>query len=260
MNFSHSKGLIAAVSLLLAGSFLVTGAAPTSVAAQSSPADNLAHTITVVGRGEVTAQPDIATSNIGVDVTSATVVDAMADANDRMAEILKAVKALGIADRDIQTSHFSISFEQRSAEPLPASTASSSAVDTSSQSAGVYHVSNMLQVTIRDLDKVGAVLDAAVEAGANNIWGVSFSLDDTSTLEAEARESAVADARSRAEALAKLNGVSVGEVVAISEVIGNTGSVVMYDAMSAKSFGGGTAIEQGEVTFSTQIQVVYAIE
>ena len=68
------------------------------------------------------------------------------------------------------------------------------------------------------------------------------------------------DARSRADTLAGLNGVSVGQVIAISEVVGNSISPVSFASSSAKGYDGGTSIEQGEVTYSTQIQVVYAIE
>ena len=68
--------------------------------------------------------------------------------------------------------------------------------------AGFYRVSNMVQVTIRDMTKVGDVIDTAVKAGANNVWGISFSLENTDDLEDQAREAAVKDARARAESLA----------------------------------------------------------
>jgi uncharacterized protein len=103
-------------------------------------------------------------------------------------------------------------------------------------------------------------LDAAVEAGANNVWGISFGLDSTEGLEAQAREKAVADARARAESLAKLNNVAVGDVIAISEVIGGGPSPMYADAASLKGLGGGGApVESGELTFATQVQIVYGI-
>jgi uncharacterized protein len=185
----------------------------------------------------------------------------MDEANVRMKTILAAMKALGISDKHIQTSNFSINFERRepttpaASEPTPGAKSANAAVP-----AGFYRVNNMIQVTIRDLDKVGDVLDAAVEAGANNVWGVSFGLDKTDALEAQAREKAVDDARARAESLAKLNGVAVGDVIAISEVIGGGPSPMYAEAVSLRGLGGGGApVEPGELTFSTQVQVVYGI-
>ena len=126
---------------------------------------------------------------------------------------------------------------------------------------GFYRVSNMVQVTIRDLTKVSDVIDTAVKAGANNVWGISFSLDDTDALEAQAREKAVADAKARAESLASLTGVKVGQVMAVSEVVGGSSVPMFASADRAMGLGGGgTPAEPGEVTFSTQIQVIYAIQ
>jgi uncharacterized protein YggE len=124
---------------------------------------------------------------------------------------------------------------------------------------GVYRVSNMVQVTIRDLNTVGDIIDAAVAAGANNVWGVTFGLEDTEALEAQAREKAVANARARAESLAELNGVAVGDVIHISEIVGAQPGPVFAEAARA-AFGGGAPIEAGEVTFSTQIQIVYSMQ
>jgi uncharacterized protein YggE len=249
--------------ILLAAVLVVSGCAPRAVAAPAAAAEttNPLRTITVVGRGEVKAKPDIATVNLGVEVTAPTVSEAMTEANARMETILAAMKALGIADKDIQTSNFSINFERREPTAPAASEPTAGAKTGSTQvPSGFYRVNNMIQVTIRDLDKVGDVLDAAVEAGANNVWGVSFGLDNTEALEAQAREKAVADARSRAESLAKLNGVAMGDVISVSEVIGGGPSPMYAEAASFKGLGGGGApVEPGELTFATQIQAVYGI-
>jgi hypothetical protein len=218
--------------------------------------------ITVVGRGEVKTKPDIATVNLGVEVTAPTVSEAMTQANARMKTILAAMKSLGIADKDVQTSNFSINYErQNPAAPIGSETTSGGKSGSDQMPDGFYRVNNMIQVTIRDLDNVGDVLDAAVEAGANNVWGVSFGLDDTDALEDQAREKAVGDARARAESLAKLNGVTVGDVIAISEVIGGSPSPMYAEAAAYRGLGGGggAPVEPGELTFSTQIQVVYGI-
>lgn len=261
MSLRNSARLLPLFVVLLLGSLVVAGCTPQALAAPVAAGEAPTRSITVVGRGEVKAKPDIATVNLGVEVTAPTVSEAMTEANARMKTILAAMKALGIAEKDIQTSNFSINFERREPiAPVAAETTSGAKPAGTEPPAGFYRVNNMVQVTIRDLAKVGDVLDAAVEAGANNVWGVSFGLGDTAALEAQAREKAVADARSRAETLAKLNGVTVGDVIAISEVIGSGPSPLYAEAASFRGLGGGGApVEPGELTFATQIQTVYGI-
>ncbi len=113
---------------------------------------------------------------------------------------------------------------------------------------------------MRDLDTVGDVLDAAIAAGANSIYGVNFGLDDPDEVMAEARSKAAEDALARAEELAGLHGVALGEVVSISEVI-NGMAVPMFDSVNA-SLGMGSAggpISPGELEMTARLQVVYAI-
>ena len=248
-------GVVALVAALLISGLLPAQAAP---AAQTGSTQPVSRTITVVGRGEVKVKPDVATTTVGVEALGPTVDAAMEDAQARMTSVLDALKKLGIADKDIQTSNFSINFERTPTEPKPAAQATPGAFEPP---AGFYRVSNMVQVTIRDLTKVSDVIDTAVKAGANNVWGISFSLDDTDALEAQAREKAVADAKARAESLASLTGVKVGQVMAVSEVVGGSSVPMFASADRAMGLGGGgTPAEPGEVTFSTQIQVIYAIQ
>ncbi len=124
----------------------------------------------------------------------------------------------------------------------------------------IYHVGNSVSVTVRDLDTVGDVLDAAIAAGANSIYGVNFSVDDPDEVMAEARSLAVEDALARAEELAGLHSVALGEVVSISEMV-NGMAVPMYDSVNA-SMGLGSAagpISPGELEMTARLQVVYAI-
>jgi uncharacterized protein YggE len=128
----------------------------------------------------------------------------------------------------------------------------------------VYRVNNTVSVTIRDLDNTGAVLDSAIEAGANNIYGITFSLDDPSQVESEAREKAVANAEAKAQELAELNDLQVGDVLSVSEVIGGA---VPYYAGGFQEFaaapglgGGGGPVSPGELTLTMQLQIVYAAQ
>lgn len=255
MLSDRSNLLFALTALLLVGSLVLSGCAPLATAAPAAAGESPVRTVTVIGRGEVKAQPDTASTSVGVEVTAPTVDEAMAQAKERMAALLAALKALGIAEKDIQTSNFSVYFERTSTDmPAPRSEGAGS----DQQMPGFYRVSNMVQVTIRDLEQVGEVLETAVKAGANNIWGINFSVSDPAALEAQARENAVKDARARAEALAGLHDVELGGVIAVSEVVGGATPVFVE---AAKALGGGGApVEPGELTLSTQIQVVYAIK
>jgi uncharacterized protein YggE len=188
-----------------------------------------------------------------VEVLAPTVKEATEEAKERMTAIMAALLKAGIAEKDIQTSSYSIYFE-RYPEVMAAVEEKPSEIE------GNYRVSNMVQVKIRDLDKIGTVLDEVVEAGANNVYGVSFTVDDPSEVRSEARDKAVADAKVKAQELAHLNGVSLGEVLQISEVIGgvfSTSGILAPVAMEYR--GGGGSISPGELEFSVQIQVTYAI-
>jgi hypothetical protein len=112
---------------------------------------------------------------------------------------------------------------------------------------------------VRDVNQIGDVLDKAVAAGANNIYGVNFSVEDTAKLEADARAKAVADAKSRAESLAQLNGLQLGEVLTVSEVVG--GAVPLYrEAAMGLGGGGSTPVQPGELEMSASIQITYAVK
>ena len=221
----------------------IPGVSATSTQASEAGAPR---TITAVGAGSASASPDVATAQIGVETQSSAPEEATLQNEERIKAVVEALKAAGIDPKDIQTTYYNLWAEQRY-DP------------EKGQPTGeyVYHVGNGLSVKIRDLSKVGAILSSAVEAGANNISGVSFSIEDTSALEAEAREKAVADAEARAESLARLSGVELGEVVLVSEVIGGPVTVFAERAMGG---GGGVSIEPGQLEVSMQVQMSFAIK
>lgn len=252
--------LVVAVMALLVpvglGGFWLWGQMTSPAEAQTTetaPGYNPAQTITVVGQGSVRIEPDVAQVSIGVETMAETVSEAVQENEVKMTSILEALAEAGIADKDVQTMHYSIQFE-RYPEPLPRV-----AGTESGEPQPQYRVSNMVTVTVRDLDKVGEVLDGVVEAGANNIWGVSFSLADPEAAQADARADAVADAQARAEALAELGGVELGPVMSISEVVGG-GAVPMPMVAMERAASGAGPISPGEVEVGYQLQVTYFIE
>ncbi len=252
-------GLTIGVLAILAG--IAIRLIPMASADSGSPASTLAaigtgqaqasdgspaRTLTVVGSGSASAVPDLATAQIGVDTQAASPQPATRQNEKRLQAVIESLKAAGIAEPDIQTAYYNLY-----AEPLydPAANALTGEF--------TYRVSNSLLVKVHDLTQVGTVLTAAVEAGANNISGVTFSIADTTALEATAREKAVADAKARAQSLAQLSGVGLGEVVAISEVIGGPGPV-LYELGGLG--GGGEPIQPGQLEVRMQVQVSFAIK
>lgn len=205
--------------------------------------------ITVVGEGKVRIRPDIARATIGVEVVEPSVREASAENKRVIEEVLTALKDQGVAESDIQTSGFSIWAERLNPE--------GSLSETNTR----YHVTNNVVVVIRELDRLGNLLDAAIEAGANTMYGIEFKLEEPGLVEGNARQAAIDNARFKAEELAKLTNVKIGDVVTISEIIGSGGG--FYSGAFAESAayggGGGTPISPGELNLTKQFQVTYAI-
>jgi uncharacterized protein YggE len=239
-------GALAIAAVATAGAF--SAPSRTASAQDVAPVPLLPRTITVVGEGKVNVEPDIARINIGVEVLRPTVREA-SDANQEIVDsVLAALSAAGIPDEDMQTSNFSVYAERYGVNgPLAEDEVN-------------YRVTNTVNVTVRDLDTVGDILDAAIEAGANNIYGIEFAVDDTTAYASEARAAAVADSNARAEELASLTGVTLGEVLSVSEVIGTATPYNNFRAEAVGMGGGGTSIQPGTLELTTQLQIVYAIQ
>ncbi|MBI5563693.1 MAG: SIMPL domain-containing protein [Chloroflexi bacterium] len=241
--------LTALAGLLIIGSIAGCAAvgAPTATALNQAATATEGRTITVVGGGTASGAPDRATAQLGIETQSTTPEQATRANNDQMTKLIEALKAAGIDEKDIQTTYYSVYTEQRYKPETGEATGES-----------IYHASASVSVTIRDISQVGPVLDKAVAAGANNISGVSFSVADTTRLEADAREKAVADARARAADLARLFGVQVGDVIEISEVVSSS-AVPLFDRATGLG-GGGAPIQPGQLSISTQLQVTFNVK
>jgi uncharacterized protein len=229
-----------------------TGTAMAPGTSGASGTSSLPRTITVVGNGMVKAQPDIARVTVGVETVGPTAQQASDQARTDMDKVLATLKQQGVVDKDVQTSGYNIYVEQ---PPRPGNAAA-----TTVESKPIYHVSNEVLVTVRDLTKTGPLLDAVVASGANNIYGVSFDVADRTPFQSQARQMAVSDAQTHAAELAKAASVQIGDVVSISEVVGNVNVTPNFRLSAAPSSGGGpTPINPGELEVSEQVQVVYAI-
>jgi uncharacterized protein YggE len=188
-----------------------------------------------------------------------------------MSAVIAAIKQLQVADADVRTQNFSIHFEQQP-EPHPQVTESPSrpsgpaapeqARDTPAQPdlpLGFYRVSNTVQITVRDLDRLGAILGATTGAGANNVWGIQFEIEDPSALMAAARQAAVAEATSRAEQLARLSGVELGKVVSVGDVGSGGSSNPEGFAYSMKAARADVPVQRGELTVTQDVHMVFSI-
>lgn len=243
--------------------------------------------ITVTGVGKVHAKPNIARTTIGVEARAGTAEQAVSEVSSRMAQVIAAVKAAGVADADVRTANLSLNFERIYEEPprpmeapapvpvAPAAPAApGKAKPMSSTPAappavvappppqlprGFYNASNSVEVTIRKLEDAGKVIGAATASGANQLYGIHFEIEDTTALVGEARQKAVQDAHARAERLAELAGVKLGPAVSISEMEGGYVPSGPIMPMAMKAASDAAPIEGGEIVVSSSVQISYAL-
>ncbi|MBR0217757.1 MAG: SIMPL domain-containing protein [Clostridia bacterium] len=212
--------------------------------------------IQVSGSGVVSLAADTASLQIGVNTRKESVKEAQKENANLMAAVMEAIKKAGIEEKDIMTSQFNVfsSYEY------------STSVLGKETRTPYYEVQNTVTVIIHDLSMVGAVLDAAMEAGANTTYGISFSSTQANDAYQKALTRAVEDAMTKAQVLAAAAGVELGELIRIDatqnsdsyfrETYGITNSY----AYSAKTDEAGTAITGGDLTVTAGVVLEYAIK
>lgn len=257
MNRTRKNLMVTGLVAVALIAVVLSGCSPTPIA---SAADTAAPNVTittqqqgiwVTGRGEATATPDIAILRLGIEAQAASVAQAQSDAAAAMQRVEDALAAAGIAARDIQTQYFSIRQVTRWDR------------DTEQEVVTGYRVSNRVVVRLRQVDDAGIVIDAVAEAGGDltRVDNISFSVEDTTTLYEEAREKAIADAKDRAEQLARLAGVTLGSPTLIIEggtsgiAYPTSGAFMVERAMADMQ----TSISPGELEISLSVQVAYSI-
>jgi len=214
--------------------------------------DALPGTISIEGHGEVIAAPDTAFITSGVTSQGATARKAL-DANTlAMNELISTLKAAGIEAKDIQTSGFSVN------PNYVYSDARDENGYTLPPKINGYQVFNTVTVRVRDLPSLGAVLDKAVTVGANTINGVSFTVADPSDLYDEARKSAFADARAKAELYAAAAGVDLDSIRSINESQGYA-QPHMLETMARAAASSPVPVEAGELTFAINVSVTWEL-
>jgi uncharacterized protein len=232
------------ISILVLGS-LLSACGPSNITVQPQPPER---TITVSGTGKVTLTPDIAYISIGVNTQNASAKDAVAENNTQSQAVIANIKGFGVADKDIQTTNFSIYPQQQ--------------FDANGKQTGVvYVVNNVVYVTIRDLSKLGDLLDSTVSSGANNINSIEFDVADKTAALTQARQAAVAEARKQADELTKATNVGLGAVQSISYNDTTAPITIQYaKAEVAAPAPASVPVQAGSMEISTTVTIVYELK
>jgi uncharacterized protein YggE len=246
MGFRNGFLFACGALFALAAIFLIIG---NTTAQNTPPGINMSQycgTISVTGSGDVYAEPDLAKVTIGVTTEATTSSQAMSDNANAMSKVIDAIKRQGIPDKDIRTSTVSlqpkyeyqypttVSYPTGSDKAVPPVPTSSPPTSLSTRIVG-YTATNTVTVTVRDMSKVGKVIDEGYSGGANNINGVTFLLSDEkgATVYKEALQKAVAEAKDKAGVLATAAGISDYKLKTVSE--NGQYYPVAYDVMERSS-------------------------
>lgn len=238
--------LIRFAPVALAASILVV---PAAHAQEASPVPR----IVVQGEGEAFLRPDMANVRLSVMREAETAREALDQANSAMSEVIDAMRQSGIEARDLQTSGLNI--QPRYVYPDNGNRGEAPRIVG-------YQVTNMLNVRVRDIERVGEVVDQAVTLGVNQGGDISFTNEDPASAQAEARRRAVEDALAKAGQLADAAGVDVGRILEIAERGGPRppmpfdGRAMRMEAQAADS----VPVEPGENSYTVQVDVTFELD
>jgi len=216
------------------------------IAASMAWGEEPAPSITVIGSGAASGASDTAEVNAGVVTQAATASQAMSQNSAAMEQVLKALTALGIADRDIHTTTVSI---------VPVRAPPQTGRPQPSPVVG-YEVTNQARVRVRKLADLGRLLDTLVSRGANALGGIGFSIADPAPLLEQARTKAIADARQKAQVYAAAAGVKLGRVIFIRDPAPGLPRPMAARMMSSAA----VPIAPGEQELEVSVSVTYALE
>ena len=208
------------------------------------------HGIWVNGEGKVMATPDIAHVSLGIEAQAVAVADAQREAATAMDKVMKALTDNGVATKDIQTQYFNISQVTRWDR------------ETEQEVVIGYQVTNTVTATIREIEKTGTIIDAVVLAGGDltRVNGISFTIDDPTAYQNEARGKAVTDAKNKAGQLATLAGVTLGKPTYITESLYfPSGPIYKGVVAREEAEAAVTPISPGEMEITVNVQIGYAV-
>jgi hypothetical protein len=236
-----------ALPVLIVAALALSACGPTTI---NQAAPDAVRSLSVSGVGQVKLTPDVAYIYIGVHTEGSGAAEAVADNNAQTQALVDALKAAGVEEKDISTSNFSI---WPNTQYGPAG----------ERLGTTYVVDNSVYVAVRDLDALGDLLESAIAVGANSINSIQFDVADKTAAMKEARDLAVADAKTKAEELAATSGVSLAEIQNVSYF--DSGAVPYFDGRG----GGGGAegaiasavpIQPGQLTITASVNITYYIK
>ncbi|ADI15337.1 SIMPL domain-containing protein [Truepera radiovictrix] len=203
--------------------------------------------ITVTATGTAYGEPDRASFDAGVLATNRDVQAALDEVNERVERLINTLQGAGIAPEDIRTSNFAV-FPDQAYRP------------DGTPGELRYRVTNTVSVTVRDTEQLGELLSASVEAGANEIWNVTFGISNRAALESRAREEAMQAARERAQQLASLSGVRLGVVTRVVEGPLPDAGIPLPAARAEFASDASVPIASGQLAVTVTLQVTFGIE
>ena len=237
------------MAMLLLGAFAVptaAGSLPALAAADKGPVA----TISITGQGKLSMAPDMAVVTTRVVTPAKTAPEALDENTKAISAVIAKIKDAGIEAKDIQTSGFSIypRYEQQKER------------DSQPPAIAGYEVANGVTVNIRDLEKLGPILNAVVQSGANEVNGISFQISDADEKMDEARKAAVENAKSRASLYAQAAGVKLGKILSISETGASMPQPLFMRAEKvAFASDGAVPMEAGQETLSASVTIVWEL-
>jgi uncharacterized protein len=241
----HIAGAIIVFFLALFAYIKLAGPIPFNV---TSITTTKTDTFSVTGEGKVSVPPDIAIVSAGVQAQGQTVKIAQDQLNKTINAVSSAVKKAGVEDKDIQTTGYNINpmYDYNSGTPRITG----------------YQASSHLTIKVRAIDTANSVIDAATGAGANQVGGITFDVDNKTTAQNQAREKAVTDAKSKAENAARIAGFSLGKIINYSEDFGGTLRPIPMLATADKGLGAGapTQVETGTNEITVTVTLSYQIQ
>jgi uncharacterized protein len=278
-HFAIARAVLVLALLLVSGTRVGVALAQTGDEASVGATQA---TITVSGRGEATAEPDMAVFTAGVETVSGDLGSAQSETTQRMTAVLDALRQEGVADEAIQTVGFRVEVVGADApppQPIDATGASEPAMAEPAMAVAAtsgppemavaatpglapmtgFRVVNEVRVEVADLDRLGAILDTVVAAGANTVSGIELTVEDPSDAQREARMRAVADAQDTADDLAMAAGGRLGDVLAIATDGVAEPPVPVPVAAEAQAAGGAVPIAPGQNEFVVEVRVTYAL-
>lgn len=242
---------------LLAGMWL-TASGPAVVSAQEQVTTTRDRTIGVSGTGQVEVVPDVVVVQIGVETQADVASDALEQNNEQMAALLESLTTSGITSDSIRTQQVQVIpiYPMSGMEPAPPpATPGEAASEEGANQISGYRAVNVVTVRMQGIEGLGELLDSAVAAGGNRIDGIWFEVSDPETALEEARANAWAAAERKAQSLASLAGVELGEVVAIEE----TSYLPLPMASMRSASDMGVPIQPGTQTLQADIHVTWRI-